>query len=105
MDMIACVNRQEKIPVYLLCDALNVPRATYYRHHNNGKRISLTVKVPKNALSLAEKQHVLDTLHSERFVDKTPYEVFNALMDSDEYYCSVRTMYCLLEARGETQDR
>ena len=48
---------------------------------------------------------MLDVLHSERFVDKTPYETFNALIDEGQYYCSTRTMYRILEGQEETSDR
>jgi len=56
-------------------------------------------------LSDDEKQTVLDLLHSERFVDKTPYEMYYTLLDEGEYYCSPRTMYRLLEFRDENKDR
>lgn len=54
---------------------------------------------------MIEKQQVLDVLHGERFVDKTPYEAYNALIDEGTYYCSTRTMYRMLEERGETTAR
>lgn len=90
-----------------LCKALAIPRATYYRqqHHRDDDIGLLPRKSPKNALSEDERQQVLDLLHSERFVDKTPYETFNTLMDNGEYYCSTRTMYRVLEEQGETSDR
>ena len=61
--------------------------------------------IPRNALCDKEKQTVLDLLHSERFVDKTPYDVYHTLLDEGEYYCSMRTMYRLLETQGESKDR
>lgn len=89
-----------------LCYALDVPRATYYRHQHDKVFTNISCsKPPKNALSNEEKQQVLDILHGEHFVDKTPYEVFNALIDKGEYYCSTRTMYRVLAEQGETQDR
>ena len=48
------------------------------------------------ALSPIEKQSVLDALYSERFQDKTPYEVYAALLDDGVYYCSISTMYRIL---------
>ena len=48
---------------------------------------------------------MLDVLHGERFVDKTPYEAYNALIDEGTYYCSTRTMYRVLEEQGETTAR
>lgn len=89
-----------------LCDALHVSRATYYRHQDSEtNHIATTSHTPRNALSDEEKQQVLTLLHSERFMDKTPYDVFNAMIDAGEYYCSPRTMYRILQQQGETKDR
>jgi len=108
MSIITKTSQGEKsIAVDTLCDALCVPRATYYRHQH-GDRDAHSVapnKAPKNALSSEERQCVLDLLHSERFIDKTPYEAFNALIDQGEYYCSPRTMYRVLDEHGESGDR
>lgn len=107
MNTITQVHQDKHIPIDSLCAALDMPRASYYRHFSlkPAKAQVSCVKLPRNALSDEEKQGVLDLLHSERFIDKTPYQAFNALIDSGEYYCSVRTMYRVLEAEGETQDR
>jgi putative transposase len=88
-----------------LCKALAISRATYYRQHCEKVTVKSPRKPPKNALSEAERQKVLELFHSERFVDKTPYETFNALIDDGDYYCSTRTMYRVLEKQGETSDR
>lgn len=100
------VNQERGIPVDALCSALGVPRATYYRHHGNDQQKSPAYRQPpKNAFGKEENQQVLDLLHSERFVDKTPYETFNELIDDGEYYCSPRTMYRVLKKQGETSIR
>src|SRR5690348_3658533 len=57
------------------------------------------------ALAPAEQQRILDVLHSERFQDKAPNEVFAALLDEGTYLCSVRTMYRILEQTGEVRER
>ena len=46
-----------------------------------------------------ERQAVLATLHSERFVDQSPAAVYARLLDEGTYLCSQRTMYRLLERR------
>ena len=48
---------------------------------------------------------MLDSLYSKRFVDKSPGEVYNILLDENIYLCSERTMYRILKAKGETCDR
>jgi putative transposase len=48
---------------------------------------------------------VLALLHGERFLDRAPAQVVATLLDEGEYLCSVRTMYRLLEERGEVRER
>jgi putative transposase len=56
-------------------------------------------------LSAAERQHVLNVIHAERFVDKTVREMYATLLDDGEYMCSISTMYRLLREAGETHER
>jgi len=44
-------------------------------------------------------------LHSDRFVDKAPQEVYATLLDEGSYLCSVRTMYRILERHQEVRER
>ena len=44
-------------------------------------------------------------LHSERFVDKAPAEVYATLLDEGTYLCSIATMYRMLRETGETGER
>ena len=112
MSIITQANLDTAISIDALCSALAIPRATYYRHLDRidqSQKVDLKIIVPKklseNALSKQERQTVLDILHSERFIDKTPYEVYYELIDQGEYYCSIRTMYRVLNEQGESQDR
>lgn len=54
---------------------------------------------------MEERQAVKDLLHSERFVDKAPLEVYATLLDEGIYVCSVRTMYRILGEEGEVKER
>lgn len=104
MNDIRQCHQQYKVAQSVLCNALNIPRGSYYRQQT----CSLNKKVqkpPRNKLNPQEQQQVLDLLHSERFCNCTPYEVFYTLLDEGQYYCSVRTMYRILAERAETQDR
>ncbi len=86
------------------CRALGVPRATLYRRMLPAvpRRVRLT---PPRALSAVERQAVLDHLHSERFSDKAPAEVYATLIDEGLYLCSVRTMHRILAENGELKER
>ena len=107
MNMIQTVNQEQGIPIQALCHALAIPRASFYRKNNTSesKRCPVESNVPENALNEKEKIVVLDLLHSERFVDKSPYEIFFTLLDENKYYCSIRTMYRLLTAEDENKER
>jgi putative transposase len=53
----------------------------------------------------AERQAVLDVLHSERFVDQSPAEVQATLLEEQTYLCSTRTMYRILDVAQEVRER
>ena len=44
-------------------------------------------------------------LHSERFCDRAPAQVWATLLDEGTYLCSVSSMYRLLRARQEVRER
>ena len=49
---------------------------------------------------------MLDSLHEERFQDLAPHQVYASLLDEGTYYCSIRTMYRILESQhGEVKER
>jgi len=92
------------------CEALRVPRATFYRHQNanhNPSQQSLAMRAqPPQALDAQERQAVIEILHSERFLDDTPYQIYATLLDEGQYYCSIRTMYRILtEQHGSVIER
>jgi transposase InsO family protein len=49
---------------------------------------------------------VIEILHSERFRDKAPYEIYATLLDEGHYFCSIRTMYRILSTyHGSVTER
>ena len=89
------------------CEALGVARATLYRLWERKLDYSDGCPRPKPERSLSdpERQEVLQVLHSERFVDQSPGELYATLLDEGRYLCSVRTMYRVLELEGEVRER
>lgn len=92
------------------CEALEVPRATFYRHLDRPLRRSDQDDGPRTtpplSLSQVELRDVIDILHSERFQDRAPYEVYATLLDEGQYHCSIRTMYRILESEhGDVKER
>ena len=57
------------------------------------------------ALTAAEQQAILDVLHSDRFVDLAPAEVWATLLDEGVYLGSESTFYRLLRQAGEVRER
>jgi putative transposase len=91
--------------VLCLCDALRLPRASLYRRM--GKAPVTRSPRPKATLALSEpeRQEVLDLLHSDRFQDLPPTQIYPILLDEGRYLCSVRTMYRLLAQQSEVHER
>jgi putative transposase len=57
------------------------------------------------SLSSDERHDILQILCSERFMDLSPRQVFMTLLDEGSYYCSVRSMYRLLDDHGLVGER
>lgn len=89
------------------CRALGVAPATIYRRRRPPPepRPERHQPKPARALSEVERQDVLDELHSERFVDTSPAQVWATLLDEGRYLASERTMYRILASQGESQER
>ena len=104
--MEAASQLSEKVGIQAACSALGVPRATFYRHHRPRPRPVRSRPRPPLALAPDERERVLEVLHSPRFVDLSPRQIWAELVDEHEtYLCSVRTMYRILEAEGELRER
>lgn len=86
------------------CDALAIPRASYYRHLQPAESPKERSS-PARALSQAERETILGLLHSERFADKAPAEIWATLLDDEIYLCSLRTMYRILHGAKEVRER
>jgi putative transposase len=88
------------------CRALGASSATIYRHRRPTQpRLRRPRPAPARALSEQERRTVLELLHSERFVDSSPAQVWATLLDEGSYLASERTMYRLLAANGEVRER
>ena len=90
-----------------LCHSVGLSRPSFYRHRRPAA--PSTPAGPRTpsprALAVSERQAILDTLHSERFVDQSPAEVHATLLEEAQYLGSVRTMYRVLAAADEVRER
>ncbi len=97
--------QQVTLGVAPVCQALAVPRASYYRWRTPQVRGPARPRRVPRALPPEERQRILAVLNSERFADLPPAEVYATLLDEGTYLCSIRTMYRILQAHGEVQER
>jgi putative transposase len=93
------------------CAASGVPQATWYRRHRISPPAPKAAPVPHTgpiqprALAPAERTAILDVLHSDRFADLAPAEVWATLLDEGTYLGSVSTYYRVLREAGESRER
>ena len=93
------------------CAAAGVAQATWYRRHRISPPALKAAPVPHGrrvqprALAPDERQAVLDALHSDRFADTAPAEVWAVLLDEGTYLGSVSTYYRVLREAGESRER
>lgn len=90
------------------CAALGVPRSALYRAR--GPQTPPAVRprplpAQQRALSAAERDTVRTTLNSPPFEDCAVREVYATLLEQDTYLCSASTMYRILRANHEVQER
>src|SRR5881296_250132 len=86
------------------CAALGLPRATYYRRRRPARTTPPRRRSPR-ALGEAERAAVLEQLHTPRFVDLAPGEVYATLLDEGRYLCSERSMYRILAEHQQVRER
>ena len=100
------VSLSEMVGKKAACDAMAIPKATFYRHQGKSRVVeSRRRPVPPLALSPIERQTILDVAHEQRFWDATPYQMYATLLDEGQYLGSVRTIYRVLVANNEVKER
>ena len=95
---------QRKVSRTWLSGLVGVSRSSMNQWHLHGPR-QKTPRVAANALDSSERQQILDLLHSEEFVEDTPYQVVSKLLDRGKWLCSVRSMYRVLSDAKELKER
>jgi putative transposase len=105
---------KEACPASKVCDAVALPRRTYYDWKNPSTRtlppaaleaMKRERKPHPRSLSLEQKEHALSVLNSPRFRDQSASQVHATLLDEGVYLCSERVLYRLLATQGQTTPR
>jgi len=101
--------RDAAVTVVAACAAVAMSRASRYRWRRPAPQAStagVRSRTPSpRRLGEAERQAILDTLHSLEFEDQPPTEVYATLLGRGVYLASIRTIYRVLAAAGEARDR
>ena len=85
--MTACQELSIEVGITAACRSLDIARPTYYRRLGTRIReVPAARPAPPRALSPSERREVLDALHTDRFVDKAPAEVYATLLDEGTYH-------------------
>lgn len=93
------------------CAAMRVHRSGVYRDDERRRHLSVVPVMdsprpaPPLAFSDAERQALQEVLCCERFADCAPPTIYATLLDEGVYVGSVRTMYRLLAADGQSRER
>ena len=94
------------VGTYPACRAVGAAPATIYRRRRPPQpRPRKPRPKPARALSAPERDAVLEELHSKRFVDCSPAQVWATLLDEGRYLASERTMYRILAEQGHSRER
>ncbi len=93
------------VPITTVCQALGVSRATLYRNTRPSRPRSFFQRaLSPRRLRDEERAKILDTFHTTEFGDQSVTEVYAALLSRGIYLASIRTLYRVLAAQGETKE-
>lgn len=90
------------------CEAAGISTTHFYRTRKQKAETPSAEKAPHGrprSLTPAEESQVIALLHSQRFMDCAPREVYATLLEEGTYLCSWRTMYRLLARNDEVRER
>jgi len=98
--------RQEKA-----CQTIGLSPRTLQRWRNgdgireDGRRAAAQRRTPANALTQAEREHLLVVANSSEFADRTPHQIVPALADQGIYLASESTFYRVLREAKQLAHR
>ena len=103
--MKALAQRPDFVPRTQACAALGVPRSRLYPDRRKRDRKACIRQPQSRQLSPVEREEALTLMHSERFCDQAPRQIYGNLLSEGTVVASVSTLYRLLRGAGEAQER
>lgn len=93
--------------LWYACATLGLTSRTVqrWRQRPQDRRPHASRPVPPNALSPAERAHVLEIVNAPEHASLTPHQIVPKLADEKIFLCSEATMYRLLRAAGQQTHR
>lgn len=105
--MIVLEQRPDRLPLSTACRTLSINRGTVYarqraandsQRHCAERRSRKTIKQPR-ALSEEEREKVIEIFSEKKYHDQPPAQVYESLLEKEEYLCSVSTMHRILRSQ------
>lgn len=91
------------------CKVIGLTRSSWYRRQKRKEnKTGEAVQKPRKshrAITEIEKKNILDILNSPEFIDMAPAEIYATLLDRGQYYCSIRSIYRILEENRQVKER
>jgi transposase-like protein len=95
MAIIRLVERSE-LPVKRTLEELGIARSTFYAWYK---------RYQEGGFDGLAEQRFRPQRTWNQIPDESPYQVYAALLDAQQYYCSVSTMYRILAEHDQVRER
>lgn len=94
------------VGIVTACRLTGRSRATHHRWlHPAEPKPKQPRPTPASALSAVERAELLALMNSPCYAELAPAQIWARELDEGRYHCSVRTMYRVLEAAGQSGER
>ncbi|WP_405181037.1 IS3 family transposase [Nocardia sp. NBC_01377] len=100
--------RAVEVPIRRACTLIGRSRATHYRHQRppiQGPEPARAVPDNGQALTAAERAHVLTVINSPPYADLAICQIWARELDEGNYWCSMSSMYRIAAAAGQNRER
>ena len=94
------------VGIVTACRLAGRSRATHHRYlHPAAPRPKAPRDAPASALSPLERAELLALMNNARYAELPPAQIWARELDEGRYHCSIRTMYRILQAAGQSGER